>query len=251
MRPAREAEDGIVLGRQDLGETDRIVRLLSPWRGRVSVVARHARGPRSRWSGLDVGVGVRFSSREARGGLEPLVTAEVRDPRVRVRTRLETLALAAYACDAAGALAREGEAEPRLYGLLETLLVLLDALDDVPPSSLRLAFEAKLLTFAGIAPVLTRCTACVEPLDGTARFVPHGGGMRHARCLRDEDGSALLVSLPWALAVESLRRVPLREGLDLSLPSGPTTALSHAVAAHLGRELPSRAVLDALIETPS
>lgn len=239
-----------MVGRQDLGETDRIVRMLSPWRGRVSVVARHARGARSRWSALDVGVGVRFSSREARGGLEPLVTAEVRDPRVRVRTRLETLALAAYACDAAGALAREGEPEPRLYGLLETLLVLLDALDDVPPPSLRPAFEAKLLTFAGVAPVLDRCTACAEPLDGTARFVPHGGGMRHARCLREEDGAALVVSPAWAQAVEALRRATLRDGLELEVPAGPVSALSHAVAAHLGRELPSRAVLDALIGTP-
>jgi DNA repair protein RecO (recombination protein O) len=48
--------DGIVVGRQDYGEADRILRLLTPDAGRVAVIARGARSDRSRWASLDIGV---------------------------------------------------------------------------------------------------------------------------------------------------------------------------------------------------
>jgi DNA repair protein RecO (recombination protein O) len=246
-----EAEEGIVVGRFDLGERDRVLRVLSPARGRVGLVARGARGARSRWAGLDIGVGVRFVARRARdaGGLEALLQAEVRDPRVRVRGQLDALALAAYGCEIAGALAREGQAEPRLYGLLETLLLLLDALDGAPGPALRSSFEAKALTFAGVAPLFDRCARCGGALgDEALRFAPGGGGVLHRRCLRDEDGAAVACTVAWCTALEALRRAPMRDAAAGALPPGPPTALGDAIAAHLGWMPGSRAMLDALIQ---
>jgi DNA repair protein RecO len=215
----------------------------------VGLVARGARRARSRWATLDVGVGMSFRARGAApGGLEVLADAEVLDARLRVRSRLETLALAAYACEVSQGFAREGEPEPRLYGLLETLLVLLEALDGPPAVALRLAFEAKLLTFAGVAPVLTRCAACGRALEEPLAFLP--SGVHHASCVRAEDIAPLRVPLAWAETLEGLRRTPLREVVDLPTPEGPIEALSSAIAAHLGRVPVTRAFLNGWIQAP-
>lgn len=234
------------MGRHEYGDTDRIVRFLTPDEGRVGLLARGARAERSRWAVLDLGCRARVRTRPGRGDLEPLVEVEVSDARVRLRGSLGRLSLAAYACELCGSLAREGQPEPRLFGLLETALLLLDATDADPGAAFRAALEAKALTFAGVAPVLDRCVACAEPLDGAMLFAAGAGGLLHRRCAGAE-ANARVVSAEHASALEAARRAPLRDVLDATLPPGPDGLLAEAVAAHLGRPLASRAVLDALL----
>ncbi|MDP2315321.1 MAG: DNA repair protein RecO [Pseudomonadota bacterium] len=244
-RPTKE-RDGIVIGRQDYGESDRIVRVLTPDEGRVSVLARGARADRSRWAGLDLATRARIRSRPGRTDLETLVEIEVADPRVGIRGSLERLALAAYACELCGALAREGHPEPRLYGLLEMALLVLDAATEDPGDALRAGLEAKALTFVGVAPVLDRCVVCGGAPEAEMAFASGVGGLTHLRCAPSE-GSIRYVTREYAAALEAARRAPLRDLLDVRLPPGPADVLHEAVAAHLGRALSSRAVLDALL----
>ncbi len=246
MRPDPIERDAIVVGRQDLGENDRIFRFLTPTTGRLSAVGHGARAARSRWTGLDIGTRARIASRPGRGDLERLVSVEVDDPRIRLRNGLGRLALAVYACELCGALAREGHAETRLYGLLDTALLLLDATDGDPAPAFCAALEGKALTFAGIAPVLDRCVACADVLEENMAFAPGAGGLVHARCAVDA-GATWPVSSAVAAALEAARRAPLRDSLDLGLPPGPADVLSRAVTAHLGRPLASRVVLEALL----
>lgn len=232
--------DAIVVGRHDYGDSDRIVRLLTPDAGRVGVLARGARTTRSRWLELDLGVSARVSSRAGHGDLEILADVAILDPRVHLRTSLSAMSVAAYLCDLAQSLAREGHAEPRLFGLLETGLLLVDALSDDPGPAFLAGFEAKVLTFAGVAPVLDRCVRCGGPLEPTMAFTYPG--VSHLRC-----GDGRLVSLDLVVALERGRRAPLRELLGLPLPEGPRDLLYEAVVAHLGRPLGSRAVMEALV----
>jgi DNA repair protein RecO (recombination protein O) len=172
------------------------------------------------------------------------VEATVTEARVALRGSLLRLATAAYCCDVAGGIAREGHAEPRLFGLLETMLLLLDAAHEDPKDALLAGFEAKALTFVGVTPVLTRCVACGDPLDGTLLYAPGVGGLVHRRCAPEENATP--VSAEHALALEAARRRPLAESLDLSLPPGPRGLLYGSIAAHLGRALHARAVLDSV-----
>jgi DNA repair protein RecO (recombination protein O) len=238
--------DGIVVGRHDFGESDRIVRLLTPGEGRVGVLARGARAGRSRWAVLDLGCHARVRTRPGRGDLEPLVDVELLDARVHLRSSLGRLSLAAYACELCGALARDGHPEPRLFGLLEMALLLLDAAEADPGPAFRAALEAKALTFAGVAPVLDRCAVCNEPVANEMVFAPSAGGLVHRGCAPAEAGLRP-VTAAHAAALEHARRAPLRDVLDGALPPGPTALLHDAIAHHLGRPLASRAVLDALL----
>ena len=121
--------------------------------------------------------------------------------------------------------------------------MILDALDHPPQSAFRLGLEAKALTFAGLAPVLRYCARCEgapTPLMGWSHVA---GGAIHPAC----DASERNVSQAWLAAVESARRSPLKDLVDLAIETGPDWLLSDTIAAHLGRELRSRSVLQALL----
>lgn len=244
MRPEPREIVGVVVGRQDFGEVDRVVRLLTPDAGVVAVFATGARRARSPYAGLDLGARVRARVREGRGDLARLAGVEVEDGRVGVRRALGRMVAAAYACEVCGGLGAIGAGDPRLFGLLETALLLLDASVDDPAEAFLAGVEAKALTFAGFAPVLDRCAACGKALEEPLRMDPLAGGAVHAGCVSAGEARREAVSLGLVRALEDARRTPLRELLDSGLPPGPVRVLGDLVEAHLGRALVARRLLD-------
>ncbi len=233
----------IVVGIQDYKEADRIVRLLIPENGRISALARSARSSTKRFGGaLDIGNRIDVTLRPPRSadGWWFIDSATLQDGRPHVRTDLDRLALLAYCIDVCGQLAREDHAEPKLFGLLDMAISLLDAMSDTPSTLFRLGLEAKALTFAGVGPQLMACVNCGEALDGRLALSP--AGAHHAQC----SDSSIEVSLPWLTTVEHARRTPLRDSIDTAIPPGPVWALAEAIEAHLGRGLRSRSVLATL-----
>ena len=248
MRQPPAWEPAIIAGGLDYGDSDRIVRMLTPSFGRVAALARKARASRRRFGGaLDTGNRIDAALRPGHGDLWHLDEATLVDGRLGARQDLSKLANLAYACEACFELSRENHPEPRLFGLLDTAGLLLDGATDPPADLFRLGLEAKALTFAGLAPALDRCAACGEPPDEPMTFQPEGGGALHARC---DAAGGTPVSLAWLAALERARRTPLRDLLDERAPDGPDHALSDAIAAHLGRPLKSRAILDQLCGLP-
>lgn len=219
-------------------EDDRILRLLSPEDGRV---AAFQRAGRRKPSGLDVGVRARVHLRRRVGGLDTLVSAEVEDARLHIRRSYGRLVLAQYGCELVGAFAHEGVAEPKLFGLLETLLLLLDALDADPVPALLAALELKVLTFAGVGPSLDRCGLCGGSVEADMAFDPSGGGARHRRC-----GEGIGVTGEALAQLEEFRRTPLRELVDRTIPAGHEAWVADLVRHQLGRELGSRALVAGL-----
>lgn len=230
--------DGIVLSTLDLGERDRIVRLLSPDLGRVSCVARGARGSTRRFVGaLDLGNRIHGLLRQGRGDLPSLDEASASSSRLGLRRDLLRMALCAYACELCGLLAREAQPEPRFFGLLETFLTLIDSVEGPPGLPLRLGFEAKALSYAGWTPVLLACARCGEALPELCLFSSEAGGALHAGCA---GGLALSgVSRAFLASIEELRRTRLIEVLDRPLPPGPPELLRRFAEHHLGRGLRS------------
>ncbi len=234
--------DALVLGRIDYGERDRIVRLLTPEHGRLSALARGARGSRRRFQGaLDLGNRVRVILRRGRGELWHLQEADIANPRLSLREALLPMGLAAYACELVGAFAREQHAEPRLFGLLEVFLTVLDGATEPPCSAFRAGLEVKALTCAGFAPILVRCARCGELLEGACSFSAEAGGGLHQHC-----GSGEPLRAEFLFALEHARRTRLIELLDLALPSGPTWLLARFAEHQLQRGLASRKWLESL-----
>ncbi len=241
-RGATESVEAVVIARQDHGEADRVVRWLCAERGRGAGIARGARRANSRFgAALEPTQHVRLLLRRRGGGLDVIEDAELLDPHTRTRDDLDRLALAAHATELIAGLAREEQPEPRLFGLLQTALLLIDASSAAPGDAMRLGLEAKALTFAGLLAPLDRCARCGEAAElGRAWAVhPHTGAAGHPGCV-GSDGEC---TGAFALALEGARRRPLRETLDLPAPEGPHWVLCGVIEAHIGRALRARSML--------
>jgi DNA repair protein RecO len=231
---------GIVVARHDVGDHDRVLRLLVAEDGRVGAFLRSAR---KKAPAAGVGARVRVRLRPTRGELETVAAIEVEDPRLGLGRGPVPLAAAAYACELAGSLAQPGHAEPRLFGLLETALLVLDAATGDPGAAFVAAVELKALHCGGFRPVLGRCAACGGALDVAPQFSPSQGGAVHGRCA---DRGAVATPPEMLAALDAALHAPTATLVDASLPPGPPDLGYRLVVHHLGHALRARAVLDAL-----
>jgi len=239
--------EAVVVGLQDYREADRIVRLLTADRGRVDALARRARSSRRRFAGvLETGNHIRVDLKRGRGSLDFLEDAELVDARLHTRSDLDRITLAAFACELCAGPARVDSPEPKLYGLLQTALAVLDACESSPAPGFRAGLATKAATFTGLRPLLTRCRVCHAPSEAPMHWGPLLGGAAHAHCAPGEPR----VSVAWLEAVEACRRTPLRNLVDHILPPGPVATLTHAIEDQLGRPLQSRRLLDQLSSPP-
>ena len=230
----------IVLGHVDYGEADRIVRLLTAEDGRISAMARGARRSKKRFGGmLDLGNKVSLELTSGRGRLPVITEVGLEEGHPHLRNDLTRITQLAYFCEWVGALAREEHAEPKLFGLLNVALLVLNAATESPTDVYRWGFESKALTFAGLAPGLQVCMSCMEPLeDDSLRYSASVGGVVHAHC-----GSGAVLNRAWCEQVEWARRTPLMELVDTPAVPGPTWALHDHLAWHVGHDLKSQKLL--------
>jgi len=242
-RPTEQTVDAIVVGRLDVGEQDRVIRLLTAQLGLVSAWAARARAPRSPYAALDLGVradvGLRARARSDGGDLYTLTGLAVTEARIGLRAQLERLGPAAVACEVAGGLATS-QADPRLFGCLETALLLLDQHPAPPGDGFLAALVAKLLTFAGLAPAVERCPACGQPPVEPMAWHPAGGGAFHVDHLPPDAAGSPRVDVDALAQLAGLRRLPL---LDAYLLPGDVARMLTLAESHLGHGLRARAWL--------
>jgi DNA repair protein RecO (recombination protein O) len=230
----------IVVGHTDYGESDRILRLVTPERGRLSVMARGARKSKKRFAGtLDLGNRVDLTLAAGRGKLAVVTQADLVRGTGHVRDSLEGLALLPYLCEWVEALAQSDHLEPKLFGVLDVALAVLDAVTAPPTAVFRWGLESKALTFAGLTPVLTACVVCGEALDDAAVYQPSAGGVLHPDC-----GAGIELDPGWWRQAEHARRTPLSDLVDTE-PAGilGTWALHSHLEWHTGRGLRSQKLL--------
>ncbi|MGA2910788.1 MAG: DNA repair protein RecO [Candidatus Microgenomates bacterium] len=150
MKPRTYTSEGIILARKNYGEADRIISVFSKDQGRVSMMAKGARRPKSRKRGhIEVFNRVRFQAITGRG-LDIMTEAEVIDDFKQIRTSLKKISLAYYLAEVIGRITHEGEGNAGVYDLL------LDSLEKLKTAKmlkkLRLDFLKELLIILGYWP---------------------------------------------------------------------------------------------------
>ena len=155
-------EQGIVLRTYKLGETDRIVHLLTPGRGKVRAVAKGVRRPGSRFGGrLEPFSHVDLQLYEGRN-LDIVSSADLITPFAAVRGDFALSACGSAMVEAIDRVAQEDE---RAVALVLLLLDGLHTLSTAPPRP-SLVLDAVLLRLAdaaGYSPELDGCTSCARP----------------------------------------------------------------------------------------
>ena len=166
--------DALVLRTYKLGETSKVVVLLTRERGKLRAVAKGARGPRSRYqSALEPLSEVRVSLHGRQGAeLYRLGQCELLRSAFRAGAQgLEAALSLSYFAELLDAFAQEGEAEDAVYRLAVAVVAAAENGADV--GGLARYLEAWLLRLHGIYPPLDRCAGCGGAL-------PAGGLVYHA-----------------------------------------------------------------------
>jgi len=173
---------GIILHRRDQGEADRLVTLLTPDRGKITLLAKGARKITSRKGGhLELFTHVRLQVAKARTW-DIITQAEAVEVFPHLRANLRRMAHAYYMAELVLRLSPEEQGDVPLFDLaLETLGYL-----DREPNLLLVSrwFEAHLLRITGFQPQLYLCAACGETLDVslTNYWAPVLGGAVCPQC---------------------------------------------------------------------
>jgi DNA repair protein RecO (recombination protein O) len=235
------ASEALVLRAYKLGETSKVVVLLTRDRGKVRAVARGARGGRPRYqSALEPLSEVRVTL-HGRQGAELLRLGQcelVRSAFPSIGRGLDAAMSLSYFAELLDAFAQEGEAEDAVYRL--ALAVLAAAGDGAEAGLLARYLEAWLLKLHGLYPPLDRCAACGRALPAGGLAYHHGAHGFVCDACGPAGGPVLD-----AASRELLRGIFRRPPSALAAGDGAALEAFHRelIRAHLERDLRSHRVL--------
>jgi DNA repair protein RecO (recombination protein O) len=240
--------EGIVLGRRDQGEADRIITCLTA-QGRMDFLAKGVRKPRSRKAGhLELFSRTSLVVSRVEGSWDIVSQADSVVLRPALQDDFERATYARYVAELVLRFF-EREANPDLYELLDWTLSKLVV--DASPQLLVRWFEQRLLNLAGFRPAWHTCVGergqelCEAPLTPKPTDTqgygldPERGGALCVDCMeasRTDPGVRLLSpsALSWLQALqrreyEDLKLFPIPDKTAREL----THAMDHYIAHHL------------------
>jgi DNA repair protein RecO (recombination protein O) len=246
------ASDALVLRTYKLGESSKVVVLLTRERGKVRAVAKGVRGPRSRaQSALEPLSEVRVSLYGRQGtDLFRLGACELIRSAYRTLTRgLEESLTLSYVAELLDAFSPEHEAEDAVYRLARALLAAAES--GRPLAVLARYAEAWLLRLHGLYPPLEHCAGCGAPAgEGALRYHAPAHGFVCDAC--GAASGPVLSPATRAFLSEVFRRPPDAPGL-VAPPEPERLESFHRglIGAHLERDLRAPRVLrDVAREVP-
>ena len=256
--------DGLVIRAYPRGESDRLVQILTPDRGRLSVIVRHGQSGRDRLSAVSQPfTWGNFELSESHGALW-LRSGSVLSSFYSLSCDLTHMALASYLCDLSGDVvgvagaspaASEGEGgqdEMAVFGgrMLRMLLNSLYMLEQrtKPAALIKGVFEMRTAALSGFCPSLECCALCGKETPAGAYLDVMNGRLLcdacKARLNRGGIGAAseealgersILISLtePVLAAMRFALAAPDRKIFSFSLETAQAEAFSSATAVYL------------------
>ncbi|WP_053219136.1 DNA repair protein RecO [Virgibacillus senegalensis] len=174
-----EKTEGIILRTQDYGETHKIVTILTPSHGKIGVVARGAKKPKSRMAAITQPfIHGQFLIQTGRN-LGTLQQGEVLTSFRPIREDIIKTAYATYLAELTDKLVEPNHYDPFLFQQLHQTLTWVAEGKDT--EILTIIYELKIYQRAGFAPELQQCVNCGNP-KGPYAFSAAEGGYLCPRC---------------------------------------------------------------------
>ncbi|PYZ94258.1 DNA repair protein RecO [Salipaludibacillus keqinensis] len=178
-----EKFEGIIIRTTNYAETNKVLTIYSREHGKIALMARGARRPKSRFaSSSQLFIFGTFVYQKS-SGIGTLNQADIIDSFREVRSDLMLTAYAAYIVELLDKLTEDRSSNPYLFELLYQLLHHLNEGED--GEILLRIMETKMLTFSGSAPTLHQCARCGStelPFNFSLKF----GGAICRRCLVED-----------------------------------------------------------------
>jgi len=193
----------VVARANDFGEADRLLTLLTPFKGVVRAVARGARKPKSKLGGnTDLLHHVKASLHEGRS-LDGLSQVASLHSFRSIRSSLEKMSTAMYLVELSERFSVEGGPNPALFNHLVRSLEFIDS--ELLSPLLSRWFEVRLLHLNGFLPVIGECVDCETALEPEEQvFSASRGGLVCPDCRATENDVLLPASVP---AIKLLRHM--------------------------------------------
>jgi DNA repair protein RecO (recombination protein O) len=179
--------EAVVLRRHDFGEADRMLTLYTPGLGKIRVLAKGVRKPRSRKAGhVELFTHNRLLIAKGRS-LDIVTQADTINTFLALRTELSRTSCGYYVAELVDKFTEEREENGRVFDLLVQTLAWLGEAEDT--DLVLRYFELRLLDYVGYRPQLLQCVSCKRSVGSTAaRFSPAQGGILCRECARVERG---------------------------------------------------------------
>ena len=233
MQPERFVTCGLVLRETVTRDADKILTVLTPDRGRLSVIARGARRKGSRVAAACQLLAYSEMTLYEKGRwtmLDAADTIELFDGR---RQDLTALSLAAYFAELTEAVSdgSGGDVLPLLLNALYALSAL-----KKPPQLVKPAFQFRLMALAGYEPMADGCALCGAPQPENPMLdVVHG--VVHCGKCREKGGLSLPLTASGLAALRYVLYGDPRRLYSFSLPPEGLRALNHAADAYVSAQL--------------
>lgn len=208
VSPRSYRTESIVLRRYDSGEADRIVTLFTPEFGKLRVVARGIRKPKSKLASL-VETFTHSSLLLGRGhNMDVVAQGEVLNAFTPLKSNLERSGCAFYVAELVSRFTADHAETRVLFDLLANTLNSLCT--EVRMGFLLRHFDMNLLQCVGYRPNLHRCVTCNARLKPESNyFSPSGGGVLCPACFGSEP-----VSRP--ISVNAIKALRLLQSNDFA-----------------------------------
>jgi DNA repair protein RecO (recombination protein O) len=223
--------EAIILRHADWGEADRLLWIFSRELGKLRVVAKGVRKPRSRKAG-HLEPFTQSNLQLAWGREMHLITqAEATHAHIVLREDLVRMGYAAYAVELLDRFTYEEGEHPALYRLLADTL---DRLNDEPDPVFAVRYyEVRLLEQVGFRPQLFQCNRCEAKIQAEDQyFSAELGGVLCPKCGAGYPG-ARPITMPALKALRHFQRSSYTEARRLHL----TGAVDHELENLMGHYL--------------
>ena len=224
----RGTSDGLIIKERAVGESDKLLTVLTADKGKILICAKGVRSLKSKNASLCHAFTYANFEYYEKNGMYWLASGEVKEHFLGLGSPLEALALAAYVADVADELSGENFSDTTLLRLLlNTLYAIENSLRPYP--LIKGAFEFFAAAHAGFAPDLSACEKCGKGIEDTDKMVLDvmNGALLCSECIADK-------KLPLTNEIAEYDRF---ETKNILLPLTPEVvmAIRYAVSANLKR----------------
>lgn len=219
--------DAIVLRRLELGETDRILTVLTDRFGKIRVVAKGIRRPTARLGPhLELFSSTRLMLSRGRD-LDVITGAETIQLHGALRSDLDALGVASHCAELVDRFLPDRDEARSVYRLLSAALAMLDR--GALPNRVARWFEMALLGEMGVRPELFRCVVCDRAIAPEPNCLSIRLGGVLCRDHHGHDSGSLTLSI----GSQKLLRLLIREEADAFLGLSAPDAVMHEIESVL------------------
>lgn len=183
--------EGIIIRSREYGEGNKIITLFSSEAGKITVMARGAKKPKSRLSSISelFTYGMYLFQQSTSTGMGTLSQGEIIQSFRDLRQDLSKTAYAAYFAELVDKIVEDRERNPFLFHMLLTVYKYLD--EGIDAEILARLFEIKILIVGGYRPEVNQCVSC-SGIEKINSFSVKEGGFLCEQCKEQDPQRYLL-----------------------------------------------------------